>query len=116
MSVRCAPLLSHLDEPGLKPLNSACYMWWDLLRSVIDPPVASATESKALRNEVLAVLRHILTASHDACRESALHGLGHCASSDREAVELIIDDFLTAPDLRPELKTYAERAKAGRVP
>jgi hypothetical protein len=26
---RCTPFLSHLDEPGVAPLNSACYMWWD---------------------------------------------------------------------------------------
>jgi hypothetical protein len=111
MSARCAPLLSHLDEPGLKPLNSACYMWWDLLRfSVVDPSPASA-----LTSETLGVLRQILAISHDACRESALHGLGHCASSDPEAVALILDDFLTASDLRPELKSYAERAKAGRI-
>src|SRR5712671_482704 len=29
---RCTPHLSHLlreAEPGVSPLNSACYMWWD---------------------------------------------------------------------------------------
>jgi hypothetical protein len=25
---RCSPHLSHLDERGANPLNSACYMWW----------------------------------------------------------------------------------------
>src|SRR5260221_3862684 len=30
MAVRCSPHLSHLDERGVNPLNSACYMWWDI--------------------------------------------------------------------------------------
>jgi hypothetical protein len=29
-AVRCSPHLSHCNEPGACPLNSACYMWWDL--------------------------------------------------------------------------------------
>ncbi len=117
MSVRCAPLLSHLDEPGLKPLNSACYMWWDLLRfSILDPWGPSAeTQAQMLRNETFPVLRRILVIPHDACRESALHGLGHWAKSDAVTTGAIIDEFLALPNLRPELVDYAEHARIGDV-
>jgi hypothetical protein len=27
---RCAAVLSHLDQPGANPLNSVCYMFWDV--------------------------------------------------------------------------------------
>ena len=31
MAARCSPHLSHRDVRGANPLNSACYMWWDIL-------------------------------------------------------------------------------------
>jgi hypothetical protein len=112
MAVRCSPHLSHLDEPGANVLNTLCYMWWDIL------PIRGSPEDPARRDfdaEVLAVLRRILGIPHDACRESALHGLGHWSTAYPDAAE-IIDAFLsTAHGLRPELAAYAERAKAGRI-
>jgi len=99
MAPRCAPCLSHLDEPGATSLNSACYMWWDLL------PIAPATRPadaslRLLQDEVLAVLTQLLQIPHDACRESALHGLGHWAFGDPRATS-VIDAFLArTPDLR----------------
>ncbi|MGO9244485.1 MAG: hypothetical protein ACLQDC_06905 [Verrucomicrobiia bacterium] len=30
-AAKCSLHLSHIDEPGANPLNSVCYMWWDLL-------------------------------------------------------------------------------------
>lgn len=74
MAQRCSAHLSQLDEPGANPLNSACYMWWDIL------PIHGSPEMPERRNfdtEVLRVFERLLAIGHDACRESALHGLGH---------------------------------------
>lgn len=61
------------------------------------------------------ILRRLLAIPHDACRESALHGLGHWAHHYPQ-VAGIVDEFLSsAPGLRPELIAYAERARIGNV-
>ena len=105
MVPRCTPVLSHLDEPGASPLNSACYMWWDLL------PLNAAEDD----DEVLSVLGWLLAIPHDACRESALHGLGHMIFRNPNGVP-IIDAFLARErHLRPELITYAKAARTGCI-
>jgi hypothetical protein len=139
MAVRCSPHLSHLDEQGEKPLNSACYMWWDLLRFSFHPMLTFPKHqvmnqawfqglrdhlklifpkplvNGQLHSEVPKVLRRLLAIPHDACRESALHGLGHCCDY-YPGVADIIEEFLThAANLRPELVAYAKRAKTGRI-
>jgi hypothetical protein len=61
------------------------------------------------------VLRRLLAIPHDACRESALHGLGHWAIYYPQVAQMI-DEFLrNTPHLRPELVTYAERARTGCI-
>ena len=115
--MRCTPHLSHLDgrrtdplEQGASPLNSACYMWWDILPIHGCPDIPERAEFDA---EVLVVLQRLLAIPHDACRESALHGLGHW-TIDYSKVPFIIDDFLShTPNLRPELVAYARSAKTG---
>lgn len=72
MAVRCSQHLSHLDEQPANPLNSACYMWWDILPIHGEPENTSRTEFDA---EVLRVLARLLSIPHDALRESALHGV-----------------------------------------
>jgi hypothetical protein len=72
MAARCSPHLSHLDEHGASPLNSACYMWGDILPIQGCPEESVRTEFDA---EVLVLLRRLLSILHDACRESALHGV-----------------------------------------
>lgn len=112
MAVRCLPHLSHLDEAGANPLNSACYMWWDVL-----PIHGYANEPKwnEFDTEVLAVFQRLLSIPHDACRESALHGIGHWAINYSE-ISQIVEEFLErTPDLRPELVEYANCAKVGCV-
>ncbi|MBN9693596.1 MAG: hypothetical protein J0M24_25400 [Verrucomicrobia bacterium] len=112
MAVRCSPHLSHLDEHGANPLNGACYMWWDILPIHGCPEDPARTEFDV---EVLAVLRRLLSIPHDACRESALHGISEW-SIDYPQVSGIVDDFLVCtPSLRPELASYAQRAKVGNV-
>jgi hypothetical protein len=53
--------------------------------------------------------------AHDACRESALHGLGHLALFDPEAAP-IADTFIArSHDVRPELLAYARQARTGHI-
>jgi hypothetical protein len=112
MATRCTPSLSHLDEPGTA-LNSACYMWWDIV--LLCPPLDARQPREPIHDEVLAVLAELLEIPHDACRESALHGLGHWALND-PAAKTVIDAFLARPDgLRPELLAYARAARTGCI-
>lgn len=111
--VRCSPHLSHLDEPGVRPLNSICYMWWDLLPIGGDPKTA---EGKALNPALLEVMEQSLYLPSLACQEGALHGLGHCTFYHRDSVQAIIDSWLaTQAPLRPELLNYARGARTGCV-
>lgn len=115
---RCSPYLSHMetqvtDSSKGSPLNGICYIWWDSF------PIAGAPDDP-VRAEVdeafLDVMGRMLDLPSDACQESALHGLGHWHLEYPHQVEAIIDRFLDRhPDLRPELKTYALTARAGRV-
>src|SRR5262249_31399709 len=100
---RCSPSLAHLSEPG-GPLNGFCYMLWD---------VSPLTSWNAV---VLEVMEDALDVPHDACIESALHGLGHRYFGDKERVPAIIDRFLgRATGLRPELRAYAQAARQGEI-
>ncbi len=110
MAVRCSQHLSHLDEPGARPLNGICYMWWDVLPIHGRPDLPERTE---FDSEVLLVLQRLLNIPHDACRESALHGLGHWSIYYPKVAD-IIDEFLShSPDMRHELVAYAKSAKTG---
>jgi hypothetical protein len=112
MAARCTPHLSHLDEQPADPLNSACYMWWDILPIHGKPEEPDRTEFDA---EVLRVLSRLLSIPHDACRESALHGVSEWQFYYPSA-ETIVDDWLAqTPGLRPQLLSYAQRAKVGMV-
>jgi hypothetical protein len=104
-AVRCTLELGHLSQGG--PLNGICYMWWDLYCWDFIP-----------RDIFLSMIRTILAIEHVACQESALHGLGHMRKvlDPNPEVEAIIDDFLGQhPNLRPELREYALRARTGIV-
>jgi hypothetical protein len=113
VAVRCSPHLGHTGESGANPLNGACYMWWDQLHTTDDLENPS---SRTMNAEIVAVMSQTLEIAHDACRESALHGLGHWQRYCPDKVPGIIDNFLTNnPTLRPELRTYAIKARVGRV-
>jgi len=113
MAARCTATLSHCSEPG-SPLNSACFMWWDLLPYEGSWTVGLPPEP--IHAEALAVLGALLEIPHDACRESALHGLGHLAFILPEAAAAVVDAFIErSSDLRPELLDYARQARIGHV-
>ena len=112
MAVRCSPHLSHLDEQPANPLNSACYMWWDILPIHGKPEEPDRAEFDA---EVLRLLPRLLAIPHDACRESALHGISEWQLY-YASIERVVNEFLArTPGLRPELVSYAQRAKVGGV-
>ncbi|HEX9386348.1 MAG TPA: hypothetical protein VF918_08510 [Anaerolineales bacterium] len=112
-AARCTPDLSHLDEPGASPLNLVCYMWWDIIPLSGKPNNPEHTE---IDKEILGVLESTLHLDSIACRESALHGLGHWHLYYPKQVEAIISTFLeNQSKLRKELQTYAMNAYGGCV-
>ena len=110
---RCGAYLSHLDKSSDNPLNSICYMWWDLFPTWGRPDDPRHAQLDAC---VLEVLEQILALPSVACRESALHGLGHWAFRYPDRVASIIDEYLASqPRLRPQLNQYAAGARCGCV-
>jgi hypothetical protein len=110
---RCSPHLSHLDERGASPLNSACYMWWDLFPTWGHPESPSEALVDA---ELLGVMQRVLALDTLACQESALHGLGHWHLRYPAEVEETIGVFLKRqPRLDPRLRQYAFSARQGCV-
>jgi hypothetical protein len=90
-----------------RPLEFACWMWWDMLRTFDDDPDPRIVEAmvRALADVLQLPARH--------CQMSALQGLGHLK---HEAKEEIIRTFVSdGRDLDRELLEYAERAIHGTV-
>jgi hypothetical protein len=110
---RCSNTLSHLSEEAQNPLNSICYMWWDIFQI---PTTKNIENFEEISEAILDVLEKELYLNFDACREGALHGLGHWHGMPRKRVMEIIDQFLrTQPEIRPELRQYAQNARNGAV-
>ena len=113
---RCTGYLQHINEQNKatpNPLDFVCYMWWDLL------PIRGSTlgaDPQPTAETILDVLTHTLALDSDACRESALHGLGHWRNYAPAQIELIIDTFIKNPEhAKPELIIYAGQARKGRI-
>jgi hypothetical protein len=110
--LHCDNTLSHLNQKGA-PLNNVCYMWWDDFPYHGHP---KEPQYAKLDDAVLSEIEKILLIPHVACQESALHGLGHWKLNYPKRVTKTIESFLARnPDLRPELKEYALRARSSRV-
>lgn len=111
---RCDPILSHLDEKTDNPLNSICYMLWDVTPLAYWP---DNPNSKHYYSAIATVMEKALNLSNPACIESGLHGLGHIHHEAKERVEQIIDSFLrkNGKKLHPDLIQYAKNAKIGYV-
>ena len=110
---RCTPRLSHIDEPGAGPLNSVCYMWWDII------PIAGRPQDpagKEFDRTILQVMESTLQLDSIACRESALHGLGHWQHHYPQRIGEIIDKFsMSHRDLPEKLQEYMKNAYVGYV-
>ena len=110
---RCTPHLSHIDEPGAGPLNMVCYMWWDII-PIHGKPTDPAR--KEFDQTILQVMDSTLQLDSIACRESALHGLGHWQHEYPEQIGEIINRFsMSHRNLRKELETYMMNAFTGYV-
>ncbi len=111
---KCTPDLGHLmvNEQQGNPLNMTCYMWWDII-----PFYGKCGDAREqLDATMLDVMAKTLEIDHDACREGALHGLGHWHSAYPAFVEGVIDRFLANhPKLSPELLSYAKAARLGCI-
>jgi hypothetical protein len=107
---RCVPQLSNNATEHLSPLNTICYMWWEVIHigGAKDDPDADRLNARAMGVKEL-----VLALPNPACKEAALHGLGHLVRhSDR--AHAIIESFLrTRPD--PELEDYARAALTGCI-
>lgn len=112
LAKRCSPHLSHLDEPSANPLNGICYMWWDIFPLYAEPDNPALVERDA---EFLEVMRRMLWLPSDACREGALHGLGHWQLRYPHVTGIINTFLLLHPLLRPALRSYALRARHGAI-
>lgn len=109
---RCLFKLSHLDRDQTEPLNGICYMWWEVITWswAKDDPNAARIQSKDLD-----VMEAVLRLSNPACKESALHGLGHMVHYSDRAFE-IVERFLSEGEgLSPELQNYARAASSGCI-
>ena len=109
----CSNYYGHLDSgpENARPLNSACYMLWDM-DGLECPAINGDTDLLTLSIDVLS---NALRIDSIACNESALHGLGHLATSHRALTSPPINEFLRRRNLPPEIREYAEAAKAGYV-
>ncbi len=110
----CDQGLSHLNEGAANSLNGVCYMYWDVCPFLAQP---EKTENREMDAECLRVMTATLQIDHDACRESALHGLGHWQHAYPSQVRSIIEQGLRAAEkhIRPELLNYAADASEGGV-
>lgn len=109
---RCSRHLSHSDWIHAAPLNSICYMWWDIM-PVYGGPVEA--DRKALQRAAIDVMSEILNLDNVACQESALHGLGHWRQYDPDGIAATIDRFLSGGQHAPDLRQYAVSARCGCV-
>ena len=109
----CARFLGHLDsgpEPS-RPLNSSCYMLWDM--DGIECPAINGDAE--MLEASLDILGFVLRIDHWACQESALHGLGHLVHSHESKTVAVIDEFIRKTKPVNALKTYAEAAMMGCI-
>jgi hypothetical protein len=119
MAIHCLPELSHVarkvEQQPRNPLNSVCYMWWEL---------ACLQDRDSLADACLEVMRDVLALPNIACQESALHGLGHFGvvpgkiqrRINRQKPQAIINAYLaSAKSLPPDLARYAQWARTGYV-
>jgi hypothetical protein len=112
-AVACSDELGHLCRRTFTPINRACYMWWDLFPSYGNPFGPSRQQED---RTVLHVMNEILSLDSEACRESAIHGLGHWHLNYPEEVQQIVDEFLGRdPVLSTALRGYAMAARSGCV-
>jgi hypothetical protein len=107
---KCNDVLMHSTSGQGNRYNYICYMWWDVF------PRHGAPAKRELANtdrQILNVLARIVELKSVACKEAALHGLGHWYFGYPELVEEIID--ANRSSIPANLVQYAQDARVGRV-
>jgi hypothetical protein len=113
--VRCSRKLTHLDKELDRSVNGICYMLWDIATIPV-LGIGREAEHEEINTVCLGVMEKALQLNHEACRESALHGLGHAKQYYPAEVTRIIDAFLkTGIGISQELLRYAKAARTGMV-
>lgn len=107
---QCPLVLASDKKKKRSALSSLCYMWWDVLPR---HGVPYQEHNKEIDEAILNVLQNILRQSNIACKESAIHGLGHWCSGYPDEVSLVINRNLQFIPL--ELRDYSELARIGRI-
>jgi hypothetical protein len=105
------------DLSGTVRLDTAVYMIWDMDGGIDTPLMFPDKKRLHLLEPGFALLRTILTTCRTAaCRQSALHALGHLAPYQPARVHPIIDAFLKSRSPAPPwLRDYARQAREGLV-
>jgi hypothetical protein len=104
-----------------KPLNHICDLLWDLVVYCINSTDLNSdgalwgVRNPEIDEEVLATLSRILAMPSVACQQSALHGLGHLVDFAGLGSSVIQQYLNNNPDLRGDLREYAQNALVGRV-
>jgi len=108
---RCDPITSAYKQVAPdNPLNTICYMWWDIFAfwESIDPKSENRVDAAFLD-----VMIYCLSIDHTAVLEGALHGLSHLPNH-RKQVKTAIQTFLKANKNLPQnLVSYAEATMDG---
>ena len=108
----------HGDEPSMprRPRSGAGRRRRARRRGArpADDPAVDAL--RGIDDAILHVMARTLRLESEACRESALHGLGHWHRAHPDRTTRIIDGWLAgAPRISPELRQYALGARRGCV-
>ena len=107
---QCLPRLANAEPEHVSPLNTICYMWWEVITwgwQKDDP------DADRIRSKDMDVMEAVLGLPNPACKEAALHGLGHMVRHSDRAYA-IIERFL-AEDLDLELERFARAALTGCI-
>ena len=87
-----------------EPLDSASYMWWDLLSDRMAED--QSRDGASLRQTMFEVLCRILNLDARSCQVAALHGLNHL---EDPRTETVVKEWLARhPTLDQKLQTFAE--------
>lgn len=107
---RCREAVSNRADLSSATYGYMCYMWWDVFPRHGVPFEAHLQETDRAIQRLLAKQ---LTLQSVACKESALHGLGHWHAAFSDFVEKTIAG--ASLEIPESLKEYAKRARIGDV-
>lgn len=116
MAPRCAPQQAAFSQEKLAPLNSICYMFWDVTPLSGQWSGVNKVERRAYYDAVAWVMGQCLFSLNPAVVESGLHGLGHMIFDYPGVAAPILDDFLEKNKNRQDhLTNYARAARTGMI-